>query len=409
MLLVSSGPAGSANPGAGAQVSPPAGWTPGQRTAPCMVVEVRTPDGHPVAGAVVEHFHVDPASNRDPGGGRSWIADAGGRVCEEQLLDPGYLWVSAPDEVGGWCAGFEQLRHRGWQPGSGRPPAMAVTLHLRRLWRSRIVGRIIDAAGHPVAGARVLAEDVFPKGTECSTQGSAASTDSGGKFRLPPTPHGRATLDVSAPDFAERRIDVEIPSSPRVIPLDSGAEWTGRVIDPEGMPIERCTIQVRTRDRIQVAAACSPAGFVLHHIPPGELELHVRIYGPHPTLGSTRVLLATVHLAPDELRNEDIVWPAGAVISGTAVTEDGAPVPGAEVLAISADVDRASAGDEAGATAASDGRFTFQHLGPGDWKLVGDRRNVSEQGSLTVSAGATGVRLVVPASKGTLSRPDRRP
>jgi hypothetical protein len=239
---------------------------------------------------------------------------------------------------------------------------------------------------------------VYPKRSGCSTDGSGSITEDDGTFQFS-SPEGGATLTLTAPGFAARKLEVDVPAPPRAIPLYRGAEWTGRVIDPEGAPIEACTIKVRRRDGVEVDGSCSPAGFELHHLPPGVARLSVRLRYLHLTLGPERVLLSTVYVADEERRHQDIVWPAGASIWGTVVTEDGAPVPGAEVLAISTDADRANAGDDAKQTADGAGRFTFQHLGPGSWQLVGDRRNVSAQGAVVVPVGTSGARLVVPAPK----------
>jgi hypothetical protein len=399
--LLAFGNVGAAHRIAGGPVAPPPGWVPGQRTASCMVVEVRTPNGRPVPGAVIQQYDSDPydaSSNHIPVSGPEWTADAGGRVCAEELLEPGYLEVDGPELAGGWCAGFEVVHHPGWSAASGKPPAVAITLHLRRVRWSRVVGRVVDVAGHPIAGARVNAVTVSPKRTGCSTEGSGSVTDEDGTFQFS-SPEGGAALTITASGFAGRKIEVDAPAPRRAIPLYRGAEWTGRVIDPEGAPIEACIIKVRRRDGVEVDASCSPTGFALHHLPPGVAKLSVRLRDTHLTLGPERVLLATVYVGDEERRHQDIVWPAGACIWGTVVTADGMPVPGAEVLAISTDADRANAGDDAKETADGTGRFTFQHLGPGDWRLVGDRRNVSEQGSVVVAAGTSGARLVVPRPK----------
>jgi len=105
-----------------------------------------------------------------------------------------------------------------------------------------------------------------------------------------------------------------------------------------------------------------------------------------------------VHLTLNEQRQQDLVWPAGASISGRVTTEAGDPVSGACVMALSTDKDRTAAEGSIEVVAGADGRFAFHHLSAGQWQLLADRRS-SEQVKTEVTAGTDNVRLIVPVMK----------
>ena len=68
----------------------------------------------------------------------------------------------------------------------------------------RVIGRVTDAAGNPVAGARV--ELVAPDSTAVRT----ATTGETGGFDFAAVPAGRYTLRTAAPGFRPRELRVEL-------------------------------------------------------------------------------------------------------------------------------------------------------------------------------------------------------
>ena len=196
----------------------------------CGVVEVIYPDGRPVWGADVTHYYGDPDG---PGGtdGQAWTTGRDGRVCEERLLESGFLEVQAPAALGGWCAADERLPYLTASARSDDDPVTRVVLHMRWLRRVRLRGRVVSAAREPVAGASVDVQMIFPDGTECNEgpELGGTTTAADGTFRLPPLPRGGVEIGVQKPGYGKRIFRIESNHAPRDLVIDRGAEWVGRV------------------------------------------------------------------------------------------------------------------------------------------------------------------------------------
>jgi len=363
----------------------------------CGVVEVVYPDGRPVSGADVSHYYGDP-DGLEGMSGQAWTTGRDGRVCEERLLDSGYLEVQAPAPLGGWCAADERLPYlTGPMPRDG-DPVTRVVLHMRWLRRVRLRGRVVSAAGEPVAGAIVAAQMIFPDGTECNEGpelgGTATAAD--GTFRLPPLPRGGVEVVIEKPGYGKRIVRLESKAAPRDLVIDRGAEWIGRVLDPEGKPLEACHVELRTEryTGVSLESGCSQRGFTFHDIPPGDLLLKVRASAQAPSsLAPSRVLRSTIHFARNEHRAEDIRWPTGLDLAGQVVDADGRPIAAAWLRVFSEDIDKSSAEGAIELRANNDGTFALHHLEPGKWVVIGGRTSISEA-RVVVEAGRRDVRLV---------------
>lgn len=115
-----------------------------------------------------------------------------------------------------------------------------------------LAGRVVDAAGAPVAGATVTAwpRAVPPWGTE-EYEPPSAETLEDGRFRIEAVPDGSAMLIVEAPDrpfFALRGIEIPCPTAEGhavgTLRLPPGGELSGRVVDGEGRPLAGATVEV---------------------------------------------------------------------------------------------------------------------------------------------------------------------
>jgi hypothetical protein len=253
--------------------------------------------------------------------GQAWTTGRDGRVCEERLLDGGFLEVQAPAPLGGWCAADERLPYLTAPASRDGDPVTRVVLHMRRLRRVRLRGRVVSAAGEPVAGASVDVQMIFPAGTECNEgpELGGTTTAADGTFRLPPLPRGGVEVGVQKPGYGKRIFRIESNDAPRDLVIDRGAEWIGRVLDPEGKPLDACHVELRTEryTGVSLESGCTPRGFVFHDIPAGDLLLKVRAYAQAPaSLAPSRVLRSTVHFTPGEHRAEDIRWPTGLDLAG---------------------------------------------------------------------------------------------
>jgi hypothetical protein len=70
-----------------------------------------------------------------------------------------------------------------------------------------ITGRVVDEAGRPVPGARVLVSS--------GTATSSAETDSDGRFTLLPIGEGRATVRVALEGFRADAVTIDSTATPR--------------------------------------------------------------------------------------------------------------------------------------------------------------------------------------------------
>lgn len=117
---------------------------------------------------------------------------------------------------------------------------------------ARVVGRVRDARGGSVAGARV----VLVRGR--TTQWHAATSRADGRYAIPHVREGSYTVEVLAPTggrigdpvLADWRGTIEVPATgdaPLDVVLGDGASLAGRVVDEDGRPIEGVRVRAQRR------------------------------------------------------------------------------------------------------------------------------------------------------------------
>ncbi len=363
-----------------------------QERARCLL-QVVTPDGRPIVGAMAATVVWAGAQPRQEGW---WITDRQGAACGVgQFFTHGTITVTAPLTQGGRCAGFMEFDHWGWADFP-EDTLRRITLQLTSFARKRWLARVVASDGRPIHGASIWIQNIEPKGAECSDRGPDERYETGrdGKVLLPLLPEGVITLRVKHAKYAERFFKIDTTATRQDLLLERGARWTGRLLDPNGMPIEHCRIHLDYMvDQMEIDGSCSSTGFDIQAIPAGHADVRVEITGPHPTFERRRVHKMQIDIAPNEHRVDDIRWPVGLPISGQVVAADGQPVPSANITLLSQNREMSSAQGTIDIVADANGRFIVQHLAPGGWTIsCGDR-------SLGVYAGMTNVRLVVSRSR----------
>ncbi|HEX5053293.1 MAG TPA: sigma-70 family RNA polymerase sigma factor [Planctomycetota bacterium] len=211
-------------------------------------------------------------------------------------------------------------------------------------------GRVVDEAGHPVAGAQVRAS-----GLQHGTV-----TDAAGHFEFGgAAPEDRHQLTAAKPGFQMAALTASPGADPVELVLRPGLALVVRVLGAGGEGIAGARISVRP-DRfhaMQVRGFTDAGGRLrLEDLPAGEIE----VVADKP--GFVKVTSAAdAAKTPGELA---LVLHAGRTIAGCVLDEAGAPIVGASVYCERAtpDLERRSIGGRA--TSDTEGRFTIADLPP---------------------------------------------
>lgn len=226
-------------------------------------------------------------------------------------------------------------------------------LHVEVATPSRIHGRITDHAGKPVAGALLYATQAEQLAATLRETGSAlldidlrrlgsqltraaaatperllAVTDVDGRWRTAGQSAGGLVVRIEHPDFATRRIELQVQPAPAittapVIELADSRSLRGR-IDRGGRPLAGAVVTVGT-DTPQQAISGADGRYELPGLPPGSYRVKARYSALPP-------LQRDVTLGDHDAGEIDFTFPAGRMIKGTVVGNDGLPVEGAMVM-----------------------------------------------------------------------------
>ncbi len=309
--------------------------------------KVSDPKGAPVAGALV------------------WNDGAPAVPCVKAGAD-GSFQIRLP------AGGPAKLRAvaPGYFPSDPRPGPPFV---LKLAPAGAITGRVVDAAGQPLARVQIKAIPVPWRGDPLQAWSRAD-----GRFRLSRLPPGTLYEMAAIHDgFAPALVKVGALSSPKPvrIVLERGATVLGKVLDPEGQPVPGAELDVKlSRDRRpnqDLSAIGEPTGkavsdaigsFAISHLGIGWFDLRVKRRG-FVTLSVPEVEV------PDRAARIDLgplTLDRGAVIEGRVTGPSGAPLPDARVTPIRAPDPLASifsVSDVPPETSTdSEGRFRFEDL-----------------------------------------------
>ncbi|HEV3001964.1 MAG TPA: carboxypeptidase-like regulatory domain-containing protein, partial [Solirubrobacteraceae bacterium] len=291
-------------------------------------------------------------------------------------------------------------------------PGAAARVRLALEPMARVSGRVVDAAGDPVGGARVSPREL-PGADQISTRFTVgvtapeivATTDAAGAFALfVPAGTGRASLAASAPGHAPgagAAFEVE-PGGVRgrvLLRLARGRSLRGLVRDARGRPVAGAAV---------TASALRPVAAGIAGEPPdaatgagGRFRLTGLGPGPHLVeVRSPRHVAATVRVPPGRRRVAPIALRRSAPGTGGGVARRGVPLRAASVIA------SARRGRYEGrAETDGSGRFALLGLPAGVRATVDVLADGCDPASTTTArAPAAGVRVLVRPAAGLPGR-----
>lgn len=231
---------------------------------------------------------------------------------------------------------------------------------------SRVVGRVLDATGGPIAGAKVLVhfeEQALARYRKTGRVTISPAPDAewitdaqGGFEGLAPS--GSIGLVASADAYSETRERVRAPAAGVVLVLAPGARVSGRVQRADGSPVSGASLQLKPRGfgRLPLEGQSDEQGeFSIGGVPAGVSELTASAPGLSSAREWLRLSLAEV-AAPVVL-----TLTAAHSVHGVVRASDGSPCPAGMVRA----------GGRLGAIVAieADGRYRLDGLDSGTHEL----------------------------------------
>jgi RNA polymerase sigma-70 factor (ECF subfamily) len=262
---------------------------------------------------------------------------------------------------------------------------------------SSLEGRVVDAGGVPVQGARVYFE--IQEGRDgwgwLARHRHPLLTDGAGAFRTPPLPPGTVRLWAPPGDAdGEPARTVQLPTDERVELVAGEAPRTVevRVVDALGAPVHGVLLHVAPGSGSTVVRT-DESGSARVRVAPEGRRLVVDAPRSGPAVVSLDPAAGPVHVRLGAGR-----------IEGSARRTDGTPARVRLMLSIAIREDRGAGtsmyswyeGTAGGVETDADGAFAFEHLSPGEYfaRLLTPGFRLLEEGS-KVTAGARGLRWTV--------------
>ncbi len=215
-------------------------------------------------------------------------------------------------------------------------------------------GKVVDADGKPVAGARVKmtrlvlsAEDagdfrfryvqIDALENSVLTRALETKTDANGVWELADLPIGsQGTFQLDDPRFARDEKFGSPGENKQIVPdlkATPGANLKGRVVAPDGKPVAGAQINVNVGEKQSSYAETVTAKdgtYSLQSLPPGDAAIKVK--SPDSPLAPTSIKGVAV-VAGGTATAPDIKLGAGVLLTGKIIDKDSkAPVAGARVM-----------------------------------------------------------------------------
>jgi len=231
---------------------------------------------------------------------------------------------------------------------------------------SRVTGKVVDADGRPLAGARVV---VQPEGQRFP--GGRVETAGDGSFELADVAPGRVEVSAEAPGYQGASLaGLEVPAGGELagvtLALAVGAVVEGTVFAPDALPVIGAAVRAvepgaSTGLRFNAFAFATTDGdgrYWLDGLPPGRRT----VIAQHDVYQRAA---RDVEIEPG-VNRLDLVFAGGVEVSGRVTGPQGEPVAGAQVML---------AGDGFAlrwpeTASRDDGSFVFTGVLPGQYRLT---------------------------------------
>jgi RNA polymerase sigma factor (sigma-70 family) len=197
------------------------------------------------AGKPVTHFAVrvrrtgslDIYSNYTQGADWVQVDDPAGRF-EVELAGSGIFQAQVSADGYAWCRGKETRAELGTRPETV----------VRLTTGGSVRGTVVDMAGHPVAGAKVIPLSKSEQSDRFAGDAGAVLTAHSGRFQLDHLVAGEETLKISATNFTPlmtanlKIVENQTTDAGRLI-LHSGGSVEGIAYDRNGRPAPGLTVE----------------------------------------------------------------------------------------------------------------------------------------------------------------------
>lgn len=307
-------------------------------------------------------------------------SDGPDRVLRTRTTSDGSFVFESVPAFGGWTFRARvpdppvELEHAGVVVATERTTDLGIVCAAAP---AAISGRVIDAAGAPIAGAEVRVLRPFKLGDHRSIADLArdvlaeprpvdrATSDAQGNFRLERVPPGAYDVTASRDGYARevRRVTLVVGAAPPAVQfvLAPGSALRGRVQTGDGAPIAGVTVRAipggpeialpwTVLPRMVTVTSGSDGSFVLPSLASGAWKLQATLDGTM----SVEDVPARVPSAEEIV----LVLEGDAEISGRTLSASGAAVPGAQVFV-------SQQGRNGMTVSGADGAYTVRGLASG--------------------------------------------
>jgi protocatechuate 3,4-dioxygenase beta subunit len=318
-------------------------------------------------------------------------------------------WVSLKVQASGYAPAFSTLQ---------LPVAPGASDHQTVLLRRgvAVAGRVVDEAGKPVAGARVLPASSASFFGGADERLDAATSDAAGRWKIAAVAPGSWRFEATSPSHAPGQSAPVILSAGGaapaeiVITLPAAGSLDGEVHSASGQPVPFATVRVSSPTESLGSggarqASCDDAGrFHMDGLP----RRKASVLAAHES-GSSDVTTLDLATTPEQ-KNLVLVLSQDGAIAGTVVTPKGQPVAEARVVALpelgdGIDADSATRWRLLGGisdVADQAGAFRLSGLPKGKYRLRAMRADASmmdpstmQRRGETAETGATNVKIVL--------------